>query len=365
MNGRWFREHMKEVLWCIVCLMPVMAIAQNADGEKSMSEKMDAKFRSLNHRLDELEKAVDDVLWMHKVGDICHVDKVRHVGPPPANNPNPTAKGAGNPVKFYSYVFIPKGLDFGKKHHMLVFPHGGVHSNFSTYYAHIVRELMAQGYVVIAPEYRGSTGYGKKMYELIDYGGLEVEDCFAARNYVLENYSFVDPKRVGILGWSHGGLISLMNIFHHPDAYQVAFAGVPVSDLVARMGYMTESYRGLYSADYHIGKTAHEDVAEYRRRSPAWNVDKFENTPLLIHTNTSDEDVNVLEVEHLIKSLKAADKEFSYKIFENAPGGHSFDRLDTMMAKEIRLEIHRFLAKHLKPAHPFDSLEALHRAGYR
>lgn len=46
-------------------------------------------------------------------------------------------------------------------------------------------------------------------------------------------------------------------------------------------------------------------VAEYRKRSPAWQVGKYRNTPLLIHTNTNDEDVNVLEVEHLIKSLKA------------------------------------------------------------
>ena len=117
-----------------------------------------------------------------------------------------------------------------------------------------------------------------------------------------------------------------MNIFEHPKDYKVAYAGVPVSDLVARMGYKTEGYRRLYSADYHIGKSAYEDVEEYRRRSPAWNAHKLQ-TPLLIHTNTNDADVNVLEVEHLIKSLKAEGKKFEYKIYEDAPGGHSFNRL--------------------------------------
>ena len=271
--------------------------------------------------------------------------------------------GAKNKVKFYSYVFIPKNINYDKKYPLLVFPHGGVHSNFSTYYTHIVRELAAQGYVVIAPEYRGSTGYGKDMYEKIDYGGLEVEDVFAARNYMLENYDFLDKDRVGILGWSHGGLISLMNIFNHPEAYKVAYAGVPVSDLIARMGYMTDGYRKLYSAPYHIGKTAYEDVQEYRRRSPAWNAEKLQ-TPLLIHTNTNDDDVNVLEVEHLIQSLKAAGKKFEYKIFKDAPGGHSFNRLDTKQAKEIRFKVYNFLGGYLKPPHPFASVQALVRAGY-
>ena len=192
----------------------------------------------------------------------------------------------------------------------MIFPHGGVHSNFNTYYTHIVRELVAQGYIIVSAEYRGSTGYGKSHYEKIDYGGLEVEDVKASRDYMIENFDIVDAGRVGIMGWSHGGLIALMNIFDHPSDYQVAFAGVPVSDLVARMGYKTQAYRDLYSADYHIGQTAYENVDEYRRRSPAWNAHKMKNVPLLIHTNTIDADVNVLEVGHLIKALKAENKKF-------------------------------------------------------
>ena len=336
------------------------------EGEEKDKEikLLEQKFENLSHRFDVLQKAIDDVLWYHKVGDIAYIDKVRHVGPPPAKVPKPTAMGAKNPIKFYSYVFIPKNIDYSRKYPLIVFPHGGVHSNFSTYYTHIVRELMAQGYVVIAPEYRGSTGYGKSMYEKIDYGGLEIEDVNAGRNYMLENYEFLDKKRVGIIGWSHGGLITLMNIFNHPENYKVAYSGVPVSDLISRMGYMTDSYRKLYSASYHIGKTANEDVEDYRRRSPAWNAEKLQ-TPLLIHTNTSDDDVNVLEVEHLIKSLKAYGKKFDYKIFQRAPGGHSFDRMDTQLAKKVRFKIYRFLAGYLKPPHPFKSIKTLVQAGYR
>lgn len=71
------------------------------------------------------------------------------------------------------------------------------------------------------------------MYRRIDYGGLEVEDVDASRRYMLENYEFIDKERVGIIGWSHGGLIGLFCIFDHPEAYKACFAGVPVSDVVA------------------------------------------------------------------------------------------------------------------------------------
>jgi dipeptidyl aminopeptidase/acylaminoacyl peptidase len=349
-----------------ISLCPALA-AQPGNAEiMDALNNVGRRFESLNHRLDVLEKSIDDILWYERVGDVAFIDKIYTTGPPPAKESNPTGQGAGNPLKFWSYVFIPRDADASKKYPLLVFPHGGVHANFTTYYTHIIREMVAQGYIVVAAEYRGSTGYGAGMYRRIDYGGLEVEDVDAGRKYMIENYEIVDRDRVGVIGWSHGGLIGLFCIFDHPDAYKACFAGVPVSDVIARMGYKDDSYRDLYSAPYHIGKTADENVAEYRRRSPAWQVDRYQNTPLLIHTNTIDEDVNVLEVEHLIKSLKAAGKQnFSYKIFEEMPGGHSFDRMDYREARKIRLDIYSFLNGHLKPPRPFKSLRDLERAAYR
>lgn len=339
--------------------------AQESESSKDeIIQEMSSHITYLRHRLDEVEKAIDDVLWYNKIGDVAYIDKVYITGPPLRKEENPDALGVGNPVKFRSYVFIPKGLESGKKYPLLVFPHGGVHSNFTTYYAHIIRELMAQQYIVVAAEYRGSTGYGKSHYEKIDYGGLEVEDVDASRQYMLDNYPFVDDNRVGIIGWSHGGLIALHNIFDYPDHYDVAYAGVPVSDLIARMGYRTQGYRDLYSADYHIGQTAFENIEEYRRRSPAWQAHKLEDVPLLIQSNTNDADVNVLEVEHLIKSLKAHGKDFEYKIFQDIPGGHSFNRMDTHKAKEIRVDIYKFLDKYLDPPKKIRSIQDLNKAAY-
>jgi dipeptidyl aminopeptidase/acylaminoacyl peptidase len=314
-------------------------------------EALHSAQQDLDHRLDQLAKAIDDLAWFQRVGDVAIVDKWRIVGPPDANPENPNAPGATNPVKFYTYTFVPKDRKQGEKLPMLILPHGGVHADFTTYHTYIIRELMAQGYVVVAPDYRGSTGYGKGFYQLIDYGGREVDDIHASTQWALENFDFVDPKRVGLIGWSHGGLIVLMETFAHPKDYACVFAGVPVSDLVMRMGYEDQDYRDEYSAPYHIGKTVREDIAEYKRRSPVWNVEKLA-IPLLIHTNTNDEDVNVIEVEHLIQALKAANKKFEYRVYENAPGGHSFDRMDTSTARSARREIYAFLARYLKPPRP-------------
>jgi len=360
---------MRKLIFIIPAILLFFAVdLQSQPGTTELMNainKTNSNFENLSHRFDVLEKKIDDVQWYNKVGDIAFIDKIYMTGPPLANEKNPTGQGAGNPVKFWTYIFIPRNADTGKKYPLLVFPHGGVHANFDTYYTHIIREMVSQGYIVAAAEYRGSTGYGAAMYNRIDYGGLEVQDVNASRQYMIDNYSIVDKDKIGIVGWSHGGYIALFNIFEYPQNYKVAFTGVPVSDLIARMGYKDQEYRDLFSEQPAIGKSADENVAEYRKRSPAWQAGKYQNTPLLIHTNTNDEDVNVLEVEHLIKSLKAEGKKnFSYEIFENMPGGHSFDRMDYLDAKEIRLKIYNHLNKYLDPPKPFRSVQDLQKAGY-
>jgi dipeptidyl aminopeptidase/acylaminoacyl peptidase len=298
--------------------------------------------------LEQLQKKIDDVLWFDRVGDVAEIDKVYiPTVPVPKEQETYGIANARHPFRMWTYVFVPKGKDARGRRPLLILPHGGVHADFTTYHTHIVRELMKEGYVVVAPEYRGSTGYGREYREAIDYGGLEVDDVVAARDWAVATLGAVDPARVGIVGWSHGGLIGLMAGFDHPDKFQAVYAGVPVSDLVARMGYQTEAYRRLFSAPYHIGRTANEAVDEYRRRSPVTHVQKLK-VPLLVHTSTNDRDVNVVEVQSLIAALKAAGKDFEHRVYEDAPGGHSFNRMDSPLARESRAEVYRFLARHLK-----------------
>jgi dipeptidyl aminopeptidase/acylaminoacyl peptidase len=303
---------------------------------------------------DILIKAIEVQKWYSQLGDIAEVNEIRYTSSPRHKPPNPTAPGAKNPLIIHAMTFVPKNLDKTKKQPLIVFAHQGIHSDFGHDYEYgAVRDLLQQGYCVIGPDYRGSTGYGAAFYNEIDYGGLEVEDVFQARAWMLENYDFLDEKRVGMMGWSHGGMITLMNILLHPGAYAVAYAGVPVTDLVLRLGYHDAAYQAIFSAPQHIGKTVQGDIQEYLKRSPITYVDKLE-TPLLIHSNTNDEDVNVIEVQRFVAALKAAGKKFEYKIYDNAPGGHEFGRLDTKLARESRRDAYKFLAGYLKPERPIN-----------
>lgn len=339
----------------------------HAQGERSLHQQVDSLksiIQDYEHRFDVLEKKVDDNQWFIRFKDVAFVDKVYIYGPPNANARDTSKVGALNPVKFYTYVFIPKGIKASKKYPLIVLPHGGVHADFTTYHYHIIMELLAQKYIVVAPDYRGSTGYGKSFWKLIDYGGREVDDVDAARDYMVQSYPFVDSTRVGIVGWSHGGLIAMFCLYKYPEKYKVGFAGVPVSDLISRLEYTGKEYADLYSAKYHIGKTVEQDSAEYKRRSPAFSTHLMPNIPLLIHTNTNDDDVHVTEVKTLIENLKKDGKNFEYEIYENFPGGHSFDRIDGKKNREVRFKVWGFIGKYLAPPSKFKSIEEMAKAGY-
>jgi len=335
------------VLSLFLALLPSAAGADDASDVAARLKSLEAKVESLEFDLDQVRKSADDVLFWLRLGDVAEIDKVNVAGPPnPRGRPRYGIANERHPMRFAQYVFAPKKREAGRKYPVVVLPHGGVHGDFGTYHVHIVKEMLERGWVVLAPEYRGSTGYGKDFHDAIDYGGLEVDDVIAGLDWAVADLPYVDGKRAAIAGWSHGGLIALLAVMHHPEKFRAAYAGVPVTDLVTRLGYHEQSYEDLFAAKHHVGKKVVEDVDEYRRRSPVFWASKLK-TPLLVHATTNDRDVNVIEAENLIAALKAEGKIFEHRIYKDAPAGHSFNRIDTPFAKESRKEIWAFLEKHL------------------
>lgn len=330
----------------------LLAAAACAAETNDPASRLRALEEGLSHLDAKLTRQMNELAWFQQLGEVAFVDKVHFTGPPPRATNNLAPPLGSNDVIISALTFMPRDRPHSRLLPLVVFAHGEIHGNVaSDEEPHIVRELVEQGYAVIAPDYRGSSGYGGDFWRRIDYGGLEIEDVHAARQWMLERHPEIDPHRVAIVGWSHGGLIALLTVFVHPDAYQACYAGVPVSDLETRIRTLGKGYEQLFAAPYHLGQTLAEAPEEYRRRSPASNAEKL-RTPLLVHANTSDVDVSIAEVQRLIRALQDAGKDFQYHIYTNAPGGHLFNRLDTAPARESRAELWRFLAQHLHPSHP-------------
>jgi dipeptidyl aminopeptidase/acylaminoacyl peptidase len=226
-----------------------------------------------------------------------------------------------------AFVFKPLQVSGPKLHPALVWVHENIRGHLYEHYIPYVRQAAAKGYVVIAPEYRGSIGYGEKLYDAIDYGGSEVDDVASAVTALTSRVDIVDPKRVGIIGWSHGGMITLLSIFRNPATFAAAVAIVPVANLFQRLAYKgVEEHRALIDPNNRLGGTPAEQPGVYRDRSPLFHVDKL-RIPLRVHIADNDQDVNIEEGMQLVDALRSRQPGLSEtQIFQNPPGGHLFDR---------------------------------------
>ena len=225
-----------------------------------------------------------------------------------------------------AYVYQPLEKRGPGGHPAMVWVHGGVHGNWGASAWPFVREAVERGYVIIAPEYRGSTGYGEEHHRAIDYGGYEVDDVLTAYDWLVENLPHVDPDRVGMMGWSHGGFITIHSVTRENHPFQAGAAIVPVTNLIFRLSYKGPGYQRSFSTQQRIQGLPFEQGDIYVERSPYYRVDGLE-TPLLAHVATNDRDVNFVEASMLIYKLRDMKPLLSEtQIYIDPPGGHGFSR---------------------------------------
>jgi dipeptidyl aminopeptidase/acylaminoacyl peptidase len=242
-----------------------------------------------------------------------------------------TYKSRVDGLEIPAYLFAPIEKRGPKGHAAMVWVHGGVHSDMTTDYFPFIREAVERGYVIITPDYRGSTGYGEEFYKAIDYGGKEIDDVISAVDF-LATLPYVDTTRLGIMGWSHGGFITAHTLFRGDDQpFKSGAAIVPVTNLVFRLSYKGPGYQRSYAAEEGIQGLPFENREEYIRRSPVFHASNLE-VPILVHVATNDTDVDFVEDQQMVYTLRALKPELAEtKIYvDPAPGphggGHSFSR---------------------------------------
>ena len=234
-----------------------------------------------------------------------------------------------------AFVFQPIGDTGRASRPAIVWVHEDVRGHLYEHYIPYIREAAARGFVVIAPEYRGSIGYGQAFYDAIDYGGREVDDVVTAVDVLRSRYPQVDPGRIGIIGWSHGGLITLLSIFRNPALFDAAAAIVPVTNLIERLDRKgVERQRALIDPANRFGGPPSQQPEVYRDRSPLFHVDRL-RIPLLVHVVRNDEDVNIEEDLPLVEALRATKPHLAVtKVYDHPAGGHVFDRRVNMRTWE-------------------------------
>jgi dipeptidyl aminopeptidase/acylaminoacyl peptidase len=202
------------------------------------------------------------------------------------------------------WLFVPKGLDKSKKHPVIIWIHGDgvnqnyngwhVQRNYAVYYS-IHQYFLQKGYIVFAPDYRGSIGYGRDWRTGVhmDVGGKDAKDAWMSANY-LKTLPYVDPDRIGIWGLSYGGFFTLIAMTDQPTLFR---AGVDVAGVADYRMYYSDPYHGEWTAS-RIG-TPEQNPKVYDNASPLSHIDRLER-PLLVLHGTADVNVPFLESVWLI-----------------------------------------------------------------
>ena len=265
-----------------------------------------------DHVRDATNKARTDSLYRLRSRGVMDFQKI-------------TYRSSADGMVIPAYLFQPLNRRGAKGHAAMVWVHGGVHGDWGATMFPFVREAIERGYVIIAPDYRGSTGYGEAHYNAIDYGGKEVDDVASAVDY-LKSLPYVDQDRLGIMGWSHGGFITSHILFRKEHPFKGGAAIVPVTNLVFRLGYKGPGYARSFATQRTIGGMPHEKPEEYIRRSPLYGVDNL-RVPILVHVATNDDDVDFVEDEQMVNALRAKKPDLAEtKVYVDPPDGHSFSR---------------------------------------
>lgn len=324
--------------------VPRAALAQNEDTPARRADELQTfinpdskdtqvKLDLLIHTLYEVNQKLVGVTFNQRYGERIRMERVMV--------PNVNAD------LIPTWVFTPRDMPAGRKYPAIVAVHGGFHYSLDEEYFGFIERFVREGYVVMYPEYRGSRGYGKEWYDAQEYGAGDVDDVLSAAEHIAKK-PYVDGSRLGIVGRSRGGMVTLLAIEKQPKRFKAAVDVVGLADFLMYMAYKPEYRRQEVGKEPHFKGLPFDNLQAYIDASPIMHVEKIE-TPLLVHATTYDRTVpHTLHSDRLVEALKAHGKQYEYKLYERAPGGHGYSEGDSPEAADSLNRIVDFLGKHLK-----------------
>jgi dipeptidyl aminopeptidase/acylaminoacyl peptidase len=230
-----------------------------------------------------------------------------------------------------AYLFRPLAPPAGRLR-AVVYVHGSQHGQFTSRVFPRVAEFVRRGYVVLAPDYRSSAGYTQAFYDAADYGGREIDDLVAARDWLAAQPD-VDPTRIALVGQSHGGYNALMALALHADTFAAGVDFFGPTDLVWRLTAPAGENPNAEPGDREyfarmVGKDIGAAPELYRARSPRYLADRI-RAPLLILHGDKDAVVSIRESEWMVEALeKAGNRHYVWHVMKGGAHGYPAAPMD-------------------------------------
>ncbi|MCA1186207.1 MULTISPECIES: S9 family peptidase [unclassified Saccharopolyspora] len=244
-----------------------------------------------------------------------------------------------------SYLTLPHTHD-GQAPPLILMPHGGPWVRDAWGFSAIAQYFAARGYAVLAPNFRGSTGFGRAhvLAAIGEFARAMHDDLVDAVEWAVTN-GHADPARVAIFGGSYGGYAALVGVTFTPDLFAAAVDYVGVSNLANFMRTIPPALRPGLRHNFHryVGDPdVPEQEADMLARSPITHLDRV-TTPLMVFQGANDVRVVQSESDAVVEHLRARDVEVGYRVF--ADEGHRFAKTENLV--EMIETTGRFLATHL------------------
>jgi len=225
----------------------------------------------------------------------------------------------GTPIA--SFLYLPPNIEPDGSHPAIVYPHGGpMWQHMNDWYPHL-QYFVSHGFVVIAPNYRGSTGFGRTFMESLrkDCGGGDLHDLVAAVDF-LKQTGYVDPSRIAIMGRSWGGYLTLMALSKCPELWVAGAAIVPMANWFT--AHQNEDPVLKANDEWLMGDPV-ADRQLWRDRSPFFFADHIK-APLLLLAGANDIRCPAEETAQMAETVRKNGGVVEVKIYENE--GHGFAR---------------------------------------
>jgi dipeptidyl aminopeptidase/acylaminoacyl peptidase len=242
-----------------------------------------------------------------------------------------------------AFVYMPYNLPHNAEHPAIVYVHGGPTSQTMNTFNRFVQYMANQGYIVIAPNYRGSTGYGKEFQQanLFDMGGGDLQDVLAAADWIKQT-GYVDPKKLILMGGSYGGYLTMMGVTKAPEVWA---AGVPIVPFVNWFTEIQNEDPVLRESDLATMGDPEKNKARYEDRSPINFVDQIK-APLYLLAGGNDPRCPKTEAQQVVDAIKKRGGVVEYKVYENE--GHGFSKVENQIDAYKRVA--DFLKTHVPAA---------------